>query len=112
MEAARRGDVLHFAGLPADQVAPLLRQRDEDRRSLLHTAAASGSLELVQWLADHGAASAVNDADDEVGAARLACMSVTCERVGVHANMPALVLRITCGRAPLICAPWVIFLRS
>lgn len=67
-DAARRGDVLYFAGLPAEQVAPLLRQKDEDQRSLLHTAAASGSVELVQWLVDHGAAGVVNDADDEVRA--------------------------------------------
>lgn len=67
MEAARSGDLPYFQGLPADQLAPLLRRKDEDERSLLHTACGSGNLELVQLLVERGAGGVVNDADEEVG---------------------------------------------
>lgn len=45
--------------------APLPQGKDEDERSLLHSACASGSLQLVQWLVERGA-NQVNAADEEV----------------------------------------------
>ena len=64
VEAARRGDAIYFA-LSADQLAAVVNSRDDDHRSLLHTAAAAGSLQTVQFLAEHGAKALVNDADEE-----------------------------------------------
>ena len=63
-EAARPGDLLYFSSLPTDQLAPLIKQKDEDQRSLLHIAVGSGNLGLVQFFADHGCK--VLDADEEV----------------------------------------------
>ena len=62
---------MYFQGLSAEQLAQLIARRDEDERTLLHTACGSGNLQLVQFLADHGAAGQVNDGDEEVGATRL-----------------------------------------
>lgn len=67
-ERAREGDLAYFESLPADELNRLCRRKDEDCRSLLHNAAMSGCLELVQLLVTGGgAAAAVNDKDDEVG---------------------------------------------
>ena len=66
-EEARAGNLLYFQGLPADRLAPLLRRADADGRSLFHSACASGSLPLAQFLLDHGApAEQAKQADEEV----------------------------------------------
>ena len=51
---------------PAEELARLVKKQDEDGRTLLHSAATSGSLQLVQFLVDHGAAATVDSADEEV----------------------------------------------
>ena len=67
VEAARQGDLIFFSSLPEDQLAALVTQKDEDERSLLHTACASSNPALVQYLADQpGAKGLVNAADEEV----------------------------------------------
>lgn len=69
-EEARAGNLQYFHGLPADQLAPLVRSTDDDGRSLFHSACASGSLPLVQFLLDHGAAGQqAKQADEEVSGA-------------------------------------------
>jgi hypothetical protein len=42
-DAAARGDVAFFASLPDDKLQPLLARKDEDGRTLLHTAAGAGA---------------------------------------------------------------------
>ncbi|GLI62660.1 hypothetical protein VaNZ11_005335 [Volvox africanus] len=65
-ERAREGDLSYFEALPADELTRLCRRKDEDQRSLLHNAALSGCLELLQLLVARGAgAGVVNDQDDE-----------------------------------------------
>ncbi|GIL69535.1 hypothetical protein Vretimale_13554 [Volvox reticuliferus] len=65
-ERAREGDLPYFESLPADELMRLCRRKDEDQRSLLHSAALSGCVELLQLLVARGAAAAaVNDQDDE-----------------------------------------------
>lgn len=66
VEAARQGDLSYFSPLPADELSKLLKLKDEDQRSLLHTACGS-NLGLVQFLAVRGAQQHVNDVDEEVG---------------------------------------------
>ncbi len=64
IEAARKGDLPFFASYP--EIALLASSKDEDNRSLLHTASTAGNLELVKLLAEAGGKYHVNDADDEV----------------------------------------------
>lgn len=64
-DACRNGDLATIQAVPADELWRLCRKQDEDGRSLLHSAAASGNLELVQYLVDHGAASQLNVADED-----------------------------------------------
>jgi hypothetical protein len=42
-DAASRGDVAYFTGLTDEALRPKLTQKDEDGRSLLHTAAGAGA---------------------------------------------------------------------
>ena len=42
-DAALRGDFAYFSGLTDDALRPQLTQKDEDGRSLLHTAAGAGA---------------------------------------------------------------------
>jgi 26S proteasome non-ATPase regulatory subunit 10 len=66
-ESARAGDVAYFEGLAPEARARLAAPaaRDADGRSLLHSAAAGGSLPLLELLVAAGAAGAVGAADDE-----------------------------------------------
>jgi 26S proteasome non-ATPase regulatory subunit 10 len=66
-EHARNGDLAYFAeGKGAAQLAQLVKKRDEDGRSLLHSAAASGNLQLVQLIAEAGGPDLLTVTDDEV----------------------------------------------
>lgn len=64
-EAAREGDIAYFQSLPAEKVTTLCYKKDEDGRSLLHTACTSGSVELVGILLERSKASSINDQDDD-----------------------------------------------
>lgn len=69
VDAARQGQLSYLAGLDADTLKALCRKKDEDHRSLLHTACGSGQLEVVQLLAQamqDRCAGAINDADEDV----------------------------------------------
>ena len=63
---ARDGDLGYFQALPTPELSSLLVGRDEDGRTLLHTAAAAGHLELLQLLIAAGAAKVASKHDDEV----------------------------------------------
>ena len=65
-EFARQGNVDYFKAMSELELQALTIGRDEDGRTLLHTAAANGFLGLVQLLAAHGAARVVSKQDDEV----------------------------------------------
>lgn len=65
VEAARQGDLLYFSSLPAAELAVLIQRRDDDERSLLHTACSTPNTDLVHFLADHGAAPCVTWVDEE-----------------------------------------------
>ena len=65
-DAAREGNITHFHGLPEDELQRLVKKTDEDGRSLLHTAAGAGHLNIVQFLLDNGAQGMVNKQDEEV----------------------------------------------
>lgn len=65
-EHARDGDVAYFRALAPAELDSLVIAKDEDGRSLLHTAAAGGHLELLELLAGAGAARVASKADDEV----------------------------------------------
>lgn len=59
----------YFDGLAREgELEFLVTAKDEDGRTLLHTAAANGHLELLSLLARAGAGKVVNKQDDEVGA--------------------------------------------
>jgi len=47
-DAAARGDTAYFSGLSDPQLQPQLTQKDEDGRSLLHTAAGAGAQPRVR----------------------------------------------------------------
>ena len=68
VEHARNGNVGYFETLTPPELAALLVGRDEDGRTLLHTAAANGYLPLVQLLAERGASKVADKQDDEVRA--------------------------------------------
>lgn len=63
---ARDGDLAYFKSLSALELGSLLVGRDEDGRTLLHTAAAEGHLELLQLLIAAGSGKVANKHDDEV----------------------------------------------
>jgi hypothetical protein len=72
---AREGDVAYFQSLTPVELTSLLVGRDEDGRTLFHTAAAEGHLELLNLLIAAGSAKVSNKHDDEVTAG--SCMQVT-----------------------------------
>jgi ankyrin repeat protein len=53
--------------LSSEDLGKLLRQKDEDGRSLLHAAAAAAGAQALEMLLAQGTA-AVNEVDDEVRA--------------------------------------------
>lgn len=63
---ARAGDIDYFRNLAPQEIQVLIVGRDEDGRTLLHTAAAGGHTALVELLAEGGAGKVVNKQDDEV----------------------------------------------
>lgn len=63
---AREGDLAYFKGLTDIELHSLLVGRDEDGRTLLHTAAALGHMELLQLLIAAGSAKVASKHDDEV----------------------------------------------
>lgn len=62
---ARDGDVAYFKGLQPGELSSLIVGRDEDGRTLFHTAAANGHLELLELLAGSGATKVADKQDDE-----------------------------------------------
>lgn len=64
---AREGDVAYFKALTPAELSSLIVGRDEDGRTLFHTAAANGHLELLDLLAGSGATKVAEKQDDEVG---------------------------------------------
>lgn len=74
-EKAREGDVAYFKSLTPVELTSLLVGRDEDGRTLFHTAAAEGHLELLNVLIAAGSAKVANKHDDEVIAG--SCMQVS-----------------------------------
>lgn len=70
--------------------------KDEDERTLLHSACASGSLQLVQWLVERGA-NQVNAADEEVSCRSLCVVARDCHMMchrARRANMLGVKLRM------------------
>jgi hypothetical protein len=65
-ERAREGDVDYFRSLAPQELSSLIVGRDEDGRTLFHTAAANGHMELLELLAGSGATKVANKQDDEV----------------------------------------------
>lgn len=74
-ERARDGDVAYFRSLTPQELSSLIVGRDEDGRTLFHTAAANGHLELLELLAGSGATKVADKQDDEVGTPLQACLS-------------------------------------
>jgi len=62
-QAARDGRLQYFEALEDGKVTALLRQTDEDGRTLLHNAVAGKNSALAKWILGHGAE--CNTADDE-----------------------------------------------
>ena len=66
-EACRKGDLEAIETLDQQgNLQNLISSTDEDERTLLHSAAASGTLQLLDFLVQKGAGQSVNAADDEV----------------------------------------------
>eukprot|EP00798_Chlamydomonas_sp_ICE-L_P005531 gene5531-4165_t len=64
-DEARAGHLAYFESLSEEELKGLISKKDEDGRSLLHTAAASGKIELSQFLASKGCDKYIDDADEE-----------------------------------------------
>ncbi len=64
-EKARDGELSYFETLDGAELSRLVKRTDDDGRSLLHAAASSGNLQLVQLLFDKGGHEMVNIQDDE-----------------------------------------------
>ena len=81
-EACRKGDLDAIATLDQQgNLQSLILSTDEDGRTLLHSAAASGNLRLLDFLVQKGAGQSVNTADDEVSSqheAGRACTPCCC----------------------------------
>ncbi|KAL4857468.1 26S proteasome non-ATPase regulatory subunit 10 [Chlorella vulgaris] len=65
VEAARQGDLAYFTALPPADLQAVLSKRDDDERSVLHTACATSNFELVQFLVDNEAKDCVKWTDEE-----------------------------------------------
>ncbi len=66
-EACRKGDLEAIKTLDQQgNLQSLISSTDEDGRTLLHSAASSGNLQLLDFLVQKGAGQSVNTADDEV----------------------------------------------
>lgn len=113
-ERAREGDAAYFQGLPDADLLRLIDGVDEDGRSLLHNAAASGNIELVQRLVEKGFGPSVNTADEEGWTPLISAVSAGHEQVlqlllslGANANaktstgLTALHYAASKGRAPI-----------
>lgn len=77
----------YFKALPTVELSSLLVGRDEDGRTLLHTAAAQGYMELLELLISAGSAKVLNKHDDGVGHVVVVFMHVQ----GMHATCTACV---------------------
>jgi len=66
LRGLREGDVEYFRSLTPQELSSLIVGRDEDGRTLFHTAAANGHMELLELLAGSGATKVANKQDDEV----------------------------------------------
>ena len=65
-EACRAGNLEYMSTVDAKDLERLISRTDEDDRSLLHSAASSGSAPLVDFLISQGASPMVNRQDEEV----------------------------------------------
>lgn len=81
-ERARAGDLAYFQGLVPAELEFLIVGKDDDGRTLLHTAAAGGHAELLDLLAAKGAGKVVNKADDEVRRTLVVCADGRLRGVG------------------------------
>eukprot|EP00951_Prasinocladus_malaysianus_P020612 scaffold169014_cov31-Prasinocladus_malaysianus.AAC.2 len=63
-EAARHGNLAYFENLDQSKLRGLVKQVDEDGRSLLHNAVSGGSTGVFNYILGLGAS--CNTADDEV----------------------------------------------
>lgn len=101
---ARSGDVAYFRGLTPSELTSLIVGRDEDGRTLFHTAAANGHLELLELLAGSGAAKVANKQDDEVRHVQLQCPAHATVFGSQHTQQLALGVHMTvvrcCSRIP------------
>lgn len=66
LQEAREGNLEYISSLTQPDLGRLVSLTDEDGRCLLHSGASGGSVPLVNYLLEHGAAATVNQADDEV----------------------------------------------
>ena len=64
-EAAREGNAQYFLDLSLEDLQQLCARKDEDGRTLLHSAVVSGNLELISLLADRCGNAAVTIPDPE-----------------------------------------------
>ena len=63
--AIRDGDSTAFRSLKEDQWQRMLKVKDDDDRSLLHTAAGCGNVEVLDAFLQHGGKQLVNQADED-----------------------------------------------
>ena len=64
-EVVRQGKAGEFERLSDEDWERLIRLKDEDERTLLHTAAATGQFEIVEAFLAHGAEVVVNGSDED-----------------------------------------------
>jgi 26S proteasome non-ATPase regulatory subunit 10 len=64
-ELIRQNSMSTFHSMDPDEWKRIIQLRDEDGRSLIHTAAACGLLEIVQAMLAHGFRGLVNEEDEE-----------------------------------------------
>ena len=64
-EVVRQGKAGEFEHLSDEDWKRLIRLKDEDERTLLHTAAATGRFDIVEAFLAHGAEVVVNSSDED-----------------------------------------------
>lgn len=64
-EAARAGDISYFISLDQAELRRLCSKRDDDGRSLLHSAVAGGRLDLLQYLLEYSSTETIDAVDLE-----------------------------------------------